>query len=93
VQRFTIAHELGHRALHPGHELILDVPVRFNMRDGTSGTATDLEEIEANAYAAALLIPARMIREQISQLPRLGAANQTKQRPLSPGSSRSAPQR
>jgi Zn-dependent peptidase ImmA (M78 family) len=39
------------------------------MRDGTSGTATDLEEIEANAYAAALLIPARMIREQISQLP------------------------
>lgn len=69
MQRFTIAHELGHRALHPGHELILDVPVRFNMRDGTSGTATDLEEIEANAYAAALLIPARMIREQISQLP------------------------
>jgi Zn-dependent peptidase ImmA (M78 family) len=32
-QRFTIAHELGHRALHPGRELILDVPVRVNLMD------------------------------------------------------------
>jgi Zn-dependent peptidase ImmA (M78 family) len=27
-QRFTVAHELSHRTLHPVHELILDVPVR-----------------------------------------------------------------
>jgi Zn-dependent peptidase ImmA (M78 family) len=68
-QRFTIAHELGHRTLHPGRELILDVPVRVNLRDKTSSMASDLEEIEANAFAAALLMPARLIREQVSQLP------------------------
>ncbi len=68
-QRFTIAHELGHRALHPGRELILDVPVRVNLRDKTSSMASDLEEIEANAFAATLLMPAQMIRDQLSQLP------------------------
>ncbi len=68
-QRFTIAHELGHRALHPGRELILDVPVRVNLRDKASSTATNIEEIEANAFAAALLMPEQMIRDQLSQLP------------------------
>jgi len=68
-QRFTIAHELGHHALHPGRELILDVPVRVNLRDKNSSTASDLEEIEANAFAAALLMPAPLIREQVSMLP------------------------
>lgn len=68
-RRFTIAHELGHRALHPGRELILDVPVRVNLRDKTSSTASDLEEIEANAFAASLLMPEQMIRAQLSQLP------------------------
>jgi Zn-dependent peptidase ImmA (M78 family) len=68
-QRFTIAHELGHRALHPGREIILDVPVRVNFRDKTSSMATDIEEIEANAFAAALLMPEKMIRDRISRLP------------------------
>jgi hypothetical protein len=40
-QRFTIAHELGHRALHPGRELILDAPVRVSLRDKTSSMASD----------------------------------------------------
>jgi Zn-dependent peptidase ImmA (M78 family) len=68
-QRFTIAHELGHRALHPGRELILDVPVRVNLRDRTSSMASDIEEIEANAFAAALLMPEQMIRERVNRLP------------------------
>jgi Zn-dependent peptidase ImmA (M78 family) len=68
-QRFTIAHELGHRALHPGREIILDVPVRVNLRDKTSSMATDIEEIEANAFAAALLMPDKMIRDLVSRLP------------------------
>ncbi len=68
-QRFTIAHELGHRALHPGREIILDVPVRVNLRDKTSSMATDIEEIEANAFAAALLMPEKMIRDLINRLP------------------------
>jgi Zn-dependent peptidase ImmA (M78 family) len=68
-QRFTVAHELGHRALHPGRELILDVPVRVNFRDRTSSMATDREEIEANAFAAALLMPEQMIRTAVEDLP------------------------
>ena len=68
-QRFTIAHELGHRALHPGRELILDVPVRVNLRAKTSSMASDIEEIEANAFAAALLMPQQMIRDQVNHLP------------------------
>jgi len=68
-QRFTIAHELGHWALHPGRELILDVPVRVNLRDKTSSMASDLEEIEANAFAAAILMPEQMIRDHLNGLP------------------------
>jgi len=68
-QRFTIAHELGHWALHPGREIILDVPVRVNLRDKTSSMATDLEEIEANAFAATLLMPGQMLRDQLNRLP------------------------
>jgi Zn-dependent peptidase ImmA (M78 family) len=66
-QRFTIAHELGHRALHPGRELIVDFPIRVNYRDRTSSMATDREEIEANAFAAALLMPERMLRTYLDR--------------------------
>ena len=68
-QRFTIAHEVGHRELHPGREIILDVPVRVNLRDKTSSMATDHEEIDANAFAAALLMPERLVRDQLGRLP------------------------
>ena len=68
-QRFTVAHELGHHVLHPGRELILDAPVRVNFRDRTSSMATDREEIEANAFAAALLMPEPMVRAELDRLP------------------------
>jgi Zn-dependent peptidase ImmA (M78 family) len=60
-QRFTIAHELGHLELHPGRALIMDTPVRVNFRDRTSSLATDREEMEANRFAAALLMPADLV--------------------------------
>jgi Zn-dependent peptidase ImmA (M78 family) len=60
-QRFTIAHELGHLVLHRGRALILDTPVRVNFRDRTSSLATDREEMEANRFAAALLMPADLV--------------------------------
>ena len=91
-QRFTIAHELGHRALHPGRELILDVPVRVNLRDKTSSMASDIEEIEANAFAAALLMPQQMIRDQLNQLPPAKRREPEDTARRSPRSSRSAPQ-
>jgi Zn-dependent peptidase ImmA (M78 family) len=55
-RRFTVAHELGHLVLHKGRPLVVD-HVRVNFRDATSSTATDMEEIQANAFAAELLMP------------------------------------
>ncbi|WP_225858942.1 ImmA/IrrE family metallo-endopeptidase [Streptomyces albicerus] len=68
-QRFTIAHELGHFLLHPGRDVVLDRPVRVNLRDKTSSMATDREEIEANAFAASLLMPAGLVRSALQGLP------------------------
>lgn len=66
-RRFTIAHELGHLELHKG-DYIVDSTVRVNRRDTLSSMATDAEEIEANAYAAALLMPGDLVRQTLGQL-------------------------
>lgn len=54
-QRFTIAHEIGHLVLHKG-AMFVDKTVRLN-RDSTSSKAIDPREIEANRFAAELLMP------------------------------------
>lgn len=64
-QRFTIAHELGHLQLHEGRPLIVDHSVRVNRRNDISSAATDREEIEANAFAAALLMPQALVMEAV----------------------------
>ncbi|MFI2353047.1 ImmA/IrrE family metallo-endopeptidase [Streptomyces sp. NPDC019443] len=64
-QRFTIAHELGHLVMHQG-KLIVDHTMRVNWRDEKSSMATDAEEIEANAFAAAILMPEVAIRQRVS---------------------------
>jgi Zn-dependent peptidase ImmA (M78 family) len=60
-QRFTIAHEIGHFLLHRGTKLHFDEDFRINYRDATSSDATKSEEIEANGFAAALLMPERIL--------------------------------
>jgi Zn-dependent peptidase ImmA (M78 family) len=65
-QRFTIAHELGHLQLHKGHSVHVD-RVRVNFRDVNSSTAHDREEIAANAFAAALLMPPELVVETVAQ--------------------------
>ena len=67
-QRFTIAHEFGHLTLHYGHDLILERLVRLNFRDATSSTASDSEEIEANTFAAELLMPEDFLRRSLTVL-------------------------
>lgn len=64
-QRFTIAHELGHLKLHRGRPLIVDHSVRVNKRNDVSSAATDPEEVEANAFAAALLMHGSLILEAV----------------------------
>ncbi|MDR3793578.1 MAG: ImmA/IrrE family metallo-endopeptidase [Terracidiphilus sp.] len=70
-RRFTIAHELGHYFLnHEGEKEHLDWTFTVLRRDGRSSEATDDGEIEANFFAANLLMPKAFLREDISQLAR-----------------------
>lgn len=68
-QRFTLAHEIGHWRLHPGRLITFDRPIRVNRRDNVSSMATDREEIEANAFAANLLMPEAAVRETLRAVP------------------------
>jgi Zn-dependent peptidase ImmA (M78 family) len=67
-QRFTIAHELGHLLLHPGKPMILD-RARVNLRNSVSSMASDTQEIEANQFAAALLMPRDFLLSELKQMP------------------------
>lgn len=60
-QRFTIAHELGHFQLHRG--VFVDPDTRINLRSSRASSGVDREEIQANAFAAALLMPDRMVMQ------------------------------
>jgi Zn-dependent peptidase ImmA (M78 family) len=64
-QRFTIAHEIGHFVLH--HNLIVaqvhvDKQFPVLLRNGISSTGTNSEEIEANRFAAELLMPRFLLK-------------------------------
>lgn len=67
-QRFTIAHEIGHLLLHEGRKLVVDKTVRVDFRDRSSSLATSREEIEANRFAAALLMPADILQSEVRAL-------------------------
>jgi Zn-dependent peptidase ImmA (M78 family) len=60
-QRFTIAHEIGHMLLHKGVEIHVDRTFRVNLRNDISSQAVDRDEIEANRFAAELLMPEQML--------------------------------
>jgi Zn-dependent peptidase ImmA (M78 family) len=68
-QRFTMAHELGHLLLHEGKNIIVDQAVlRIDLRNNLSSMGTDIEEIEANTFAAALLMPERIVFPYVTSL-------------------------
>lgn len=68
-QRFTIAHELGHYELHynPTERSTLFVDKQFKVafRNENSSTGEMQNEKEANAFAAALLMPKKFIIKEI----------------------------
>lgn len=66
-QRFTIAHEPGHWYLHKGKPLIVDQSVMINNRNDVSSQATSQQEIEANQFAAALLMPERFVHKLLKR--------------------------
>ena len=67
-RRFSIAHEIAHFLRHKG-ETYIDKGYRVQFRDMESGSGTELEEMEANAFAAALLMPAQWVREAFDRQP------------------------
>jgi Zn-dependent peptidase ImmA (M78 family) len=65
-RRFSIAHELGHYYLHESSSVFVDRRVRF--RDSNSSQGTNLEEIEANNFAAELLMPEPFVLQEAVRL-------------------------
>lgn len=65
-QRFTIAHEVGHFVLH-GAEIQLFIDKRYTAvyRDRRSSAGEDRNEIQANQFAAALLMPKELLLGRI----------------------------
>jgi Zn-dependent peptidase ImmA (M78 family) len=69
-QRFTIAHELGHFFNHPDNgERIeyVDGDFRLHWRNTTSSKGVNWEEIEANRFAAGLLMPETLLKRDIEE--------------------------
>jgi Zn-dependent peptidase ImmA (M78 family) len=67
-QRFTIAHECAHYHLsHTGKVFIDAMPVFF--RDTISAEGQSSQEIEANRFAAALLMPKQKLHEILREQP------------------------
>ena len=62
-KRFTIAHEIGHLVLHATQDVHVDHTLRINLRDSQAATGENVEEVEANAFAANLLMPMDWLRE------------------------------
>lgn len=66
-RRFTIAHELGHFELHRSHsELFVDKQPFFRNQDSSTGEFK--KEKEANAFAAAILMPKYLIEREVNKI-------------------------
>lgn len=71
-QRFTIAHECGHLALHKGligKEIHVDKRFPMLMRDSLSEAGISRIEIEANLFAAETLMPRHLLTEVLNNEP------------------------
>jgi Zn-dependent peptidase ImmA (M78 family) len=67
-QRFTIGHEMGHYFLHEGLETHVDQNFRVAWRNAESSKAVDWNEIQANRFAAEILMPTRFLLKDLDSL-------------------------
>jgi Zn-dependent peptidase ImmA (M78 family) len=69
-QRFSIAHELGHAQLHLSQTdtLFVDPPAGVLFRDSRASLGEDPREINANQFAAAVLMPRNMVHEALKSI-------------------------
>ncbi|WP_055684180.1 ImmA/IrrE family metallo-endopeptidase [Jannaschia rubra] len=67
-QRFSIAHEIGHIVLHAaqiGKDVHVDRGFTVMRRDTRSAQGIDVLEIQANRFAAALLMPRAFLEQSL----------------------------
>jgi Zn-dependent peptidase ImmA (M78 family) len=67
-QRFTIAHELGHYFCHPNEAEHVDRDFRISWRNLDSSKGVNWKEIEANRFAAALLVPEEFLQRDLTRV-------------------------
>lgn len=69
-QNFTIAHEIGHVVLHQSElrkKAFVDKKITVLHRDGKASSGKYQAEIEANQFAAALLMPKQLIHRYMKE--------------------------
>ncbi len=69
-KRFTIAHELGHFELHRNQSnLFVDKNFKLYRSQASANTTLSQKmEKEANAFAAALLMPEQLVKKEVDQI-------------------------
>lgn len=67
-QTFTIAHELGHFLLHDMQNVHVDRGFSVKLRNQKSSEGVDIEEKEANLFAAELLMPKSLLEQSLQQV-------------------------
>lgn len=71
-RRFTIAHECAHHFLghqfEKGEHVLVDKGYHISQRGPRASDGVDPKEIEANQFAATLLMPSKLLREKVAEL-------------------------
>jgi len=71
-KRFTIAHEIGHHVLghhfDEGGHVHVDRGNYISLRGRRASEGVDPKEVEANWFAAALLMPSEMVKAEVARL-------------------------
>jgi len=60
-QRFTIAHEIGHFVLHAIDNMHVDSDNVYFRDSNASSTTTNIKEVQANQFAAEMLMPRGLV--------------------------------
>jgi Zn-dependent peptidase ImmA (M78 family) len=69
-KRFSLAHELGHVVLHKKNEFHIDESRPLAYRSPLASKGTDPKEIEANQFAAELVMPEFLLVDDLKALPK-----------------------
>jgi Zn-dependent peptidase ImmA (M78 family) len=71
-QRFSIAHEIGHHVMRhqfvAGEHVHVDRGSYISERGTRAAAGIDPKEIEANQFAASMLMPTKLVREHVDRI-------------------------